>query len=143
MLTEAERVIAARTVYGEARGEPLEGKIAVAWVIRNRVRADLHGDGKPDWWGEDVISVCHKRWQFSCWNGGDPNLRAIAMIQPHDPLWLECLKAVDLVDSDGAPDPTGGATHYHAALITTPHWAAGRTPTAQIGRHLFYKGIEA
>ena len=32
----ADMDVAARTVYGEARGEPDEGKIAVAWVIRTR-----------------------------------------------------------------------------------------------------------
>ncbi len=145
-LTEAERVIAARTLYGEARGEPLEGKIAVLWVIINRTRADLRGDGRPDWWGEDVVSVCLKPYQFSCWNPSDPNLRAIATIAQHDPAWLECLKAVNMVQDGMAGDPTGGACHYLSDSLPShlkPSWAIGRTPSAQIGRHLFYAGVES
>ena len=57
--TDPLRAMAA-TVWGEARGEPFEGKVAVAWVIINRSR-------KPGWWGEDIRSVCSARWQFSCW----------------------------------------------------------------------------
>ncbi|EIK59473.1 hypothetical protein PflSS101_1174 [Pseudomonas lactis] len=45
--TEKDRGILARTLRGESRGEGIEGKIAVAWIIRNRVF-----DGKAKlWWG--------------------------------------------------------------------------------------------
>jgi spore germination cell wall hydrolase CwlJ-like protein len=37
-----DRDILARTLWGEARGESLDGKIAAAWTIRNRV---LDGKG--------------------------------------------------------------------------------------------------
>lgn len=145
MLTDAERIIAARTVYGEARGEPLDGKVAVAHVILNRARIDLRGDGKADWWGDDVIAVCLKPWQFSCWNPSDPNVAAIAKIMPNDPVWLECLKAVELADT-AEYDPTRGATHYIAESLPShmkPNWAIGRAPIVQIGRHLFYAGVES
>lgn len=42
-LSERDLSIAALTIYGEARGEPYAGKVAVAWVIRNRTEADIHG----------------------------------------------------------------------------------------------------
>ena len=35
--SEKDRDILARTLWGEARGEGLDGQIAVAWTIRNRV----------------------------------------------------------------------------------------------------------
>ena len=35
----------ARTVWGEARGECFRGKLAVAWVARNRAE-------HPRWWGD-------------------------------------------------------------------------------------------
>jgi len=45
--TEKDRDILAHTLWGEARGEGLDGQIAVAWTIRNRVF-----DGKDkSWWG--------------------------------------------------------------------------------------------
>jgi spore germination cell wall hydrolase CwlJ-like protein len=36
------------------------------------------------------------------------------------------------------PDPTGGATHYHARAVE-PAWAKGKPPIAEIGEHLFYR----
>ena len=63
-VTEKDRDILARTLWGEARGEGPAGQIAVAWTIRNRVF-----DGKEkSWWGEGYAGVCQKPWQFSCWN---------------------------------------------------------------------------
>lgn len=48
----------AATVYLEAEGEPDEGKLAVAWVIRNRAdRKKL-----------SVRDICLAPLQFSCWN---------------------------------------------------------------------------
>ena len=58
--------IFAKTIWAAARGEPLEGQIAVANVIINRAR-------QGGWWGDDVVKVCRKPKQFSCWNNGDPN----------------------------------------------------------------------
>jgi hypothetical protein len=37
----------AATIWGEARGEPLDGKVAVGWVIRNRA-------ANPGGWGRDI-----------------------------------------------------------------------------------------
>lgn len=59
-----DREIFAKTVYGEARGEPEEGQIWVAWVIKNRARAN-----KSYWGGSKIGDVCRKRLQFSSWNG--------------------------------------------------------------------------
>ena len=36
------------------------------------------------------------------------------------------------------PDPTGGATHYHAAE-RLPGWAVGRIALAEIGGLVFYR----
>ena len=50
------------TLYGEARGEPIEGIVAVGCVIRNRVKFE-----------GSFYAVCLKPRQFSCWNQDDPN----------------------------------------------------------------------
>ena len=65
----------ARTVFGEARGECLSGQEAVASVILNRVAFSGRRGGY--WWGNTVYEVCHKPWQFSCWNQNDPNRRLL------------------------------------------------------------------
>ena len=48
-------------IYGEAVGESYQGKIAVAWVVRNRVKAN-------SWWGSSWKAVMLKAKQFSCFN---------------------------------------------------------------------------
>ena len=80
-VSEKDRDILARTLFGEARGEGLVGQIAVAWTIRNRVE-----DGKAkSWWGEGYAGVCLKPYQFSCWNQNDlnyPYLSGVKEIPP-------------------------------------------------------------
>ncbi len=132
--------IMARTLYGEARGESWEGKVAVAWTIINRVRSDLGHDGKPDWWGEGIINVCKKSGQYSCWNKNDPNLPKLLSVTVKHPVFRECLAAAAAVLSDNAPDPTKGSTHYHTTAIR-PYWANGNVPTVEIGSHLFYNTV--
>ena len=61
----------ARTIYGEARGEPIRGKEAVAAVVLNRVGRAMERGGW--WWGSSVAEVCRRPWQFSCWNADDAN----------------------------------------------------------------------
>ena len=61
--------ILALTVYGEARNQPIEGQVAVANVILNRLESRQ--------WGSDIKSVCLARKQFSCWNENDPNRKIL------------------------------------------------------------------
>ena len=126
--------ILARTIYGEARGEPWLGKTAVAYVVLNRARCG-------GWWGEAVTDVCLKPWQFSCWNQGDPNHSRVASVDMESSAFVECLAAAGAALSGLATDPTRGATHYHADGIL-PSWARGRRAIATIGRHRFYRGID-
>jgi spore germination cell wall hydrolase CwlJ-like protein len=123
--------VMARTVWGEARGEPLEGKLAVAWVIRNRA-------GAPGWWGEGIAGVCRQPWQFSCWNAGDPNRAKLIGVSPRDEMFRDCLMVVAGALSGNLPDPTVGANHYHARGVS-PAWATGRAPALSLRNHVFYK----
>lgn len=131
----------ARTLYGEARGEPIDGKIAVAWVIRNRASrsrfagALLGHDGAVD-------KVCRAPWQFSCWNEGDPN-RPLLLALREDQCRGEYGVATNVLDGLVA-DPTCGADHYHTierpawAQAWPPDWAATMAETARFGGHVFY-----
>lgn len=132
--------VLARTLYGEARGESVRGKEAVAAVVVNRVaRAEAHG-GRW-WWGGDVVSVCLKPWQFSAWNPGDPNRATILAVTAENKTFASCLRIARRAVAGTLADPTGGATHYHA-LTVHPPWAWRHTPCAQIGNHLFYDDVE-
>ena len=130
----------ARTLWAEARGEGVAGMEAVAAVIINRVNADLGKDGKPDWWGEGVTAVCRRPWQFSCWNMDDPNRDKLVSVTSKDQWFAHAIEIARRAIAGGLPDPTGGADHYCTAAVA-PHtsWAMGKTPTARIGRHLFYR----
>lgn len=124
--------VVARTVYGEARGEKKKGKIAVAWVIRNRVE-------KPRWWGWTYREVCLKPYQFSCWNPGDPNREKCLAVMWYDPTYQACLEAAVEVMNGEVDDPTDGATSYVASYIPLPEWTSRMALTKRIGNHVFFR----
>ena len=129
----------ARTLWGEARGEPVRGIEAVAAVIINRVRAAERRGGF--WWGDSVVAVCRKPFQFSCWNTNDPNRAKLLAVTAADPVFATCLRVARRAVAGLLDDPTVGATHYHATGLH-PDWAAGHGPSAEIGRHVFYNTTE-
>ncbi|MFV0626348.1 MAG: cell wall hydrolase [Alphaproteobacteria bacterium] len=132
--------VLARTIYGEARGEDLEGKKAIACVILNRVRLAKQNK-KYVWWGSTIKEVCIKPWQFSCWNENDPNSKKIKAIKESDPTFRDCLIVAENAVNGLLQDTTNGATHYHTKKIM-PKWARVKKPCAEIGNHLFYNNIE-
>lgn len=142
-LSECDVDVLARTIWGEARGEGRAGQLAVGWSIRNRVEMDLHGDGKPDWWGEGYIGVCQARWQFSCWNRNDPNYPYLSGARQIPGAQYTLARECAIAVMEGRePDPTAGATHYYATTMPKPPaWAASATRTCKIGRHIFYTDV--
>ena len=138
-VSERDRDILARTLWGEARGESLAGQIAVAWTIRNRVT-----DGKAkSWWGEGYAGVCQKPYQFSCWNKNDPNYAYLSGAKPIPYReFAQAQIAADQVLAGKVPDPTGGATHYYATTMKkAPAWAAKAKQTLELGGHVFFKDV--
>lgn len=125
--------ILARTLWGEARGEPVRGIEAVAAVVMNRVR---HGG----WWGDTVETVCRKPMQFSCWNPDDPNRAKLDQVTEADRIFRICVRIARRAIGGSLADPTNGATHYHARFVH-PLWARGRAPSAEIGNHVFYADV--
>ncbi len=121
----------ALNIYFEARGEPLQGRLAVGYVVINRV-----GD-------EDFpASVCQvvqqggeavrDRCQFSWWCDGRSD-------QPMDlAAWRESREVAWEVLSGATKDPTHGALWYHAAHVQ-PDWQGELVKIHKIGDHLFYR----
>ena len=110
----------ANAVYFESRGEPLEGQLAVAQAILNRVESGRYASS--------ICGVVNQPKQFSFDRTRTPRAgtdwstaKAIAVIAAQD-LW----KAV-------APK----AISFHANYVS-PNWG-GKTRVAQIGRHIFYR----
>lgn len=127
------KTIVALTIWGEARGEPAEGILGVAWVIKNR-------QDHPRWWGADWKSVCLKPWQFSCWNLDDPNRAEMLTTAEQSQSYPSCLAvANEVMGAEPPADPTGGADSYFAVSIPTPVWAEASAFTRRIGTQRFYK----
>ena len=124
--------IMARTLWGEARGEGLPGITAVACVILNRAN-------NPRWWGKDVVDVCWKPYQFSCWNENDPNRAKLLAVTTDDIQFRLCLDVARRAISDTLPDPTGNADSYYDISIPTPNWANGADRTYAVGDLRFYR----
>lgn len=135
-VTEADLMILARTIYGEARGElnkPDGGKHsleAVAWVVKNRA--------KQKRFGQSISNVCLQPWQFSCWNTNDPNRQKLLDVTFDDKVFQTCFLTATNVVLGKSEDCTFGADHYHA-LQVFPYWAKNATPTAKIANHVFYR----
>ena len=123
----------ARTIYGEARGESLSGRVAIANVILNRIK-------RKSWFGKTVKEVCLKPWQFSCWNSNDPNRNKIKEVTAFDKTFKECLTVAELAVLGLLSDNTRGACHYHNNTVS-PDWARNEPTCAIIGSHLFYNGV--
>lgn len=133
----------ALTLWGEARGEPLNGQAAVGTVVRNRV--------KDPRWPDTYKGVCLQPKQFSCWNPGhDPNSQAVRVIaesllanEPPDPVFRQCQWVATGIIYDYVLDPIHGATQYLTESVyrlATPTWARGMRETARIGAHVFLAG---
>jgi len=136
MSKSKEVEILARTLFGEARGEGLRGLEAVANVIINRCK--ISKDKEKFWWGNDLISICKKPYQFSCWNSDDPNKEKIEKITHEDKMFSTCLRIARKAIAGAIKDKTLGSTHYHHKDIE-PYWAKDLIPETEIGNHLFYK----
>ncbi|KZK78180.1 Spore cortex-lytic enzyme precursor [Pseudovibrio sp. W64] len=130
-------LVLARTLYGEARGSPWEGKQAVANVVMNRVKSRRFPN--------TIERVCLQSYQFSCWNEGDPNRAKIKDLQPGaNTLFDQCIDIARSAEQGLLTDVTGGADHYYASYFAQPYWitnSPNARMTAQIGKHKFYTGI--
>lgn len=141
-----DRVALICTLLGEASGEPVQGQIAVANVIRNRA---MHGR----WWGKTWKDVCLKKGQFSCWWETNENTNKVyALAQAlmtgqaatSGPTTVSQLEWIAAGVLDGMLlDPTGMADHYLTESlyesVARPEWAKGKKPTARIGHHVFLR----
>lgn len=135
VLSDADIDAAVRTVYGEARGEPFEGQVAIAWVIRNRAEWQ-----PPSWWGHTVEAVYYHPQQFSCFNHDDPNRKLIDALSSANLVYASIENGVVKPVMAGVVlDPTEGASHYFNPKLALPKWIEGRQPTVTIGGHVFFR----
>jgi len=121
---EAEKTCIATAIYHEARGEPLEGMIAVANVIVNRMGSRR--------FPSTACKVVYQRKQFS-WTLFPSKLEPVEDFRNTD-----ILKIAELALLGKLIDYTNGATHYHANYVN-PYWASSKSYSVTIGNHIFYR----
>ena len=134
-MRERDIDILARTAWGEARGSGATGMQAVLNVIVNRHKSAA-------WYrAETLAGTALKAYQFSVWLPGDPNYAKVTNVTENDAVFRTALGLAKAAVDGTLPDITGGATHYYAKSISPPAWAVGAVRTADIGGHLFFKGV--
>lgn len=113
----------ALNIYHEARGERVEGQIAVAQVTINRVDHDE--------WPSTICEVVYEPKQFS-WT------HLVKQQTPQDNrAWRKARVIARDVMIGNVEDPTNGAVFYHANYVN-PDWAEYMDLSKVIGNHLFY-----
>lgn len=117
-------------LYREARGESIEGILAVAHVTINRTKSNLFPSSICEVVYQRTPTVC----QFS-WVCDKISLRKVNEVVYEN---LRNLATFVYVNKDSIEDKTDGALFYHADYVK-PEWRKRMTVTTQIGRHIFYK----
>ncbi len=109
----------ARMIYGEARGEPYEGQVAVGAVILNRV-ADSR-------FPNSVSGVIYQPGAFDAVTDGQFNLT------PNDTAYRAARDALN------GWDPSYGSIYYFNPATATSKWIWSRPLVVTIGKHRFCK----
>lgn len=131
-LIEPEAVVTA-TIWLEARGEPQEGRIAVAEVIRNRTAAKFFSDGTPE-------GTCLRPWQFSAWNTETQGRGRAMQLDSSDPIVAQCLAAW-LAAQSGSNIAQGALLYHSTTMNPYPKWSDTSRFLVEIGLHRFYVPI--
>ena len=149
---EKRKLLFARTLYGEARGEGPEGMEAVANVLRNRKEDTNYPSNYTD--------VIKQPKQFSIWN--DPKSQIYKNLEKLKPgqgsaVFDEAYSIAGRFMDGGAPyvyDSTGSlieadhylnpaktAKQYKSGKIPESHWSKNKNVELQgiLGSHHFYK----
>ena len=108
-----------RLVYGEARGEPYSGQVAVAAVVLNRVKSSSFPN--------TVSGVIYQSGAFDVVSDGQINLTPNSTAK----------KAAQ--DAINGWDPSYGAIYYFNPSTATNKWIWSRPMTVTIGKHRFCK----
>lgn len=137
----AQEKCLATVIYSEARGESLQGQVAVAFTVLNRAV------------NRTLCQVVLSPKQYSAFNN-NPALRAAALSKHLEPIqknvidkksWEQSLTVARMVMANFVKDPSNGATHYIAPALMKikhyhyPKWTKQYKLVAVINGHKFYK----
>jgi spore germination cell wall hydrolase CwlJ-like protein len=114
-------------VYHEARGESLEGQLAVARVIMNRAAS---GKYPASWCG-----TVKQLWQFSFVN---PKTGHIPFVDEASASWKKAVGVTRLAVTNAIEMLPTDVLWYHADYVA-PGWGKRLTKVNKIGTHIFYR----
>ena len=112
-------------VYHEARGESLDGQLAVARVIMNRAAS---GKYPSSWCG-----VVKQPWQFSFVRHGQ-----FPSVDQSSDSWRKALGVTRLAVANAVQTVPQDCLWYHADYVA-PSWGSRLTRVEKIGAHIFYR----
>lgn len=120
-LTDKDINLMSQIVYAESKGEPYEGKVAVASVILNRT---VSPEFPPT-----IEKVIKQKNAFSCLVNGEISVTPNA----------ECYNAV--LDAIKGFDPTNDALYFYNPKSSTCNWMKQieKKNIKTIGRHVFFQ----
>lgn len=113
----------AGAVYFEAKGESLDGQLAVARVVIARSRSGR--------FPASYCGVVHQPSQFSFVRRG-----AMPAIPQGSATWRTAVAIARIADGDTWASPVEGALFFHAARVS-PGWRLRRV--ARVDNHVFYR----
>ena len=115
----------ATAVYFEARGESVEGQLAVARVIMNRAASGRY----PASW----CAVVKQHAQFSFVRDGQ-----FPAIDTASAAWQRAQGVARVAMANVVPSLTNDVLWYHASYVA-PTWRRNLREVEQIGAHIFYR----
>ena len=115
----------ATAVYFEARGESVEGPLAVAHVVMNRAAS---GRYPPDW-----CSVVKQPAQFSFVRNGQ-----FPWIDTNSAAWARAQGVARMAVANVVPSLDPDVLWYHATYVA-PSWGRRLSYVEKIGLHIFYR----
>jgi spore germination cell wall hydrolase CwlJ-like protein len=121
---DSEEQCLAKAVYFEARGEGLEGQLAVAEVVLNRAASGLYP--------ATICAVVTQKAQFSFVRAG-----RFPPVDATSECWHKALAIADIARRHLAAEIGRDVLWYHADYVA-PGWGRLHTRVAQIGQHIFY-----
>lgn len=120
---EGDMKCLAGAVYFESKGESLEGQLAVARVIINRVKSGRFANS--------MCGVVYQPGQFSFVRG-----RGMPTIPMASESWREAVAIAQIAMQDSWNSKAEGALFFHARRVS-PSW--GKRQLASIDNHIFYR----
>lgn len=115
----------ATAVYFEARGESLEGQLAVAHVVMNRAASEKY----PSSW----CDVVKQPWQFSFVRHGQ-----FPEVEYGSAAWAKAQGIARLAMANAFPSVPSDVLWYHADYVS-PSWGRRLNYVEKIGAHIFYR----